>query len=124
MTPDLKAARGTKRTCQNDDCGLHFYDLNRDTIVCPNCHSAYVAPVVVGVAVTAQPYRRSFNRSAPSAQAVHADAAGDNAAEAEAEETEEAENAEGTTETILEIDDDDETLDVDIDETMSDKLDD
>jgi uncharacterized protein (TIGR02300 family) len=122
MTPDLKAARGTKRTCQNDDCGLHFYDLNRDTIVCPNCHSAYVAPVVVPLAVAAQPYRRSFNRSTPSPQAVHADAAGDNAAEAE--ETEEAENAEGTTEVILEIDDDDETLDVDIDETMSDKQDD
>ncbi|MBU2583529.1 MAG: TIGR02300 family protein [Alphaproteobacteria bacterium] len=35
-------ARGTKRTCQNDDCGARFYDLNRDPIVCPNCETAYV----------------------------------------------------------------------------------
>lgn len=37
-----KAARGTKRTCQNDDCASHFYDLNRDPIICPICGSEYV----------------------------------------------------------------------------------
>lgn len=37
-----KAARGTKRTCQNDDCASHFYDLNRDPIVCPICGTEYV----------------------------------------------------------------------------------
>lgn len=36
-----KAARGTKRTCQNDECGSRFYDLNRDPIVCPVCQSPY-----------------------------------------------------------------------------------
>ncbi len=36
-----KAARGTKRTCQNPECGARFYDLNRDPIVCPICESAY-----------------------------------------------------------------------------------
>lgn len=35
-------ARGTKRTCQNDDCGARFYDLNRDPIICPICEAAYV----------------------------------------------------------------------------------
>ncbi|MBU1212778.1 MAG: TIGR02300 family protein [Alphaproteobacteria bacterium] len=35
-------ARGTKRTCQNDDCGARFYDLNRDPILCPNCEAEYV----------------------------------------------------------------------------------
>jgi uncharacterized protein (TIGR02300 family) len=30
-----KAARGTKRTCQA--CGVRFYDLLRDPIVCPAC---------------------------------------------------------------------------------------
>jgi uncharacterized protein (TIGR02300 family) len=40
-----KAARGTKRTCQNPDCGARFYDLNRDPIVCPICESAYVIAV-------------------------------------------------------------------------------
>jgi uncharacterized protein (TIGR02300 family) len=36
-----KAERGTKRTCQNPECGARFYDLNRDPIVCPICHSTY-----------------------------------------------------------------------------------
>lgn len=34
-----KAARGTKRVCQN--CGSKFYDLNRDPITCPICHTVY-----------------------------------------------------------------------------------
>jgi len=37
-----KDARGTKRTCQNDECGSRFYDLNRDPVVCPICDSEYV----------------------------------------------------------------------------------
>jgi uncharacterized protein (TIGR02300 family) len=36
-----KAERGTKRTCQNPDCGSRFYDLNRDPIVCPICETSY-----------------------------------------------------------------------------------
>jgi uncharacterized protein (TIGR02300 family) len=36
-----KAERGTKRTCQNPECGSRFYDLNRDPIVCPICESVY-----------------------------------------------------------------------------------
>lgn len=45
-----KAARGTKRTCQNPECGARFYDLNRDPIVCPICQSVYklaTAPQVI-----------------------------------------------------------------------------
>ncbi|HEV8389912.1 MAG TPA: TIGR02300 family protein [Dongiaceae bacterium] len=30
---------GTKRTCQS--CGAHFYDLRKDTIVCPKCGVTY-----------------------------------------------------------------------------------
>jgi uncharacterized protein (TIGR02300 family) len=37
-----KAARGTKRTCQNGSCGSRFYDLGRDPITCPICGSSYV----------------------------------------------------------------------------------
>jgi uncharacterized protein (TIGR02300 family) len=33
--------RGTKRTCQNGDCGARFYDLNRNPILCPICGSKY-----------------------------------------------------------------------------------
>jgi uncharacterized protein (TIGR02300 family) len=36
-----KADRGTKRTCQNPECGSRFYDLNRNPVVCPICESAY-----------------------------------------------------------------------------------
>jgi uncharacterized protein (TIGR02300 family) len=36
-----KAERGTKRTCQNPECGSRFYDLNRDPVVCPICQTAY-----------------------------------------------------------------------------------
>ncbi|MGI9524789.1 MAG: TIGR02300 family protein [Hyphomicrobiaceae bacterium] len=42
-----KEARGTKRTCQNPECGSRFYDLNRDPIMCPLCDAEYrLAPVV------------------------------------------------------------------------------
>jgi uncharacterized protein (TIGR02300 family) len=37
-----KQSRGTKRTCQNDDCGARFYDLERNPIICPICESKYV----------------------------------------------------------------------------------
>ena len=40
----LKEARGTKRTCQNSDCGVRFYDLGRSPIICPICASPYVLP--------------------------------------------------------------------------------
>ncbi len=36
-----KAARGTKRTCQNQECGARFYDLHREPITCPMCETVY-----------------------------------------------------------------------------------
>jgi uncharacterized protein (TIGR02300 family) len=30
---------GTKRTCQS--CAAHFYDLRKDTIICPKCGATY-----------------------------------------------------------------------------------
>ena len=47
-----KAERGTKRTCQNPECGSRFYDLNRDPITCPICSSVY-QPAVLSMAVAA-----------------------------------------------------------------------
>ena len=45
-----KQGRGTKRTCQSDECGARFYDLNRSPIVCPICGSIYeIASGPVGV---------------------------------------------------------------------------
>lgn len=40
-----KAERGTKRTCQNPECGSRFYDLNRDPITCPVCNSVYAIAI-------------------------------------------------------------------------------
>lgn len=34
-------ARGTKRTCQSNECGARFYDLNRNPITCPICGTIY-----------------------------------------------------------------------------------
>jgi uncharacterized protein (TIGR02300 family) len=45
----IKAARGTKRVCQN--CGSKFYDLNRDPITCPICESIYQQTEARGKAV-------------------------------------------------------------------------
>ena len=50
-----KAERGTKRTCQNPECGSRFYDLNRDPIVCPICQTAYERAVEMAAAAAAAP---------------------------------------------------------------------
>lgn len=51
-----KAERGTKRTCQNPECGSRFYDLGRDPITCPVCETVYqiaVSPLAVAAATPA-----------------------------------------------------------------------
>ena len=53
----VKAERGTKRTCQNAQCGARFYDLNRDPATCPICQTVYelaVSPAAIA-AVAAAP---------------------------------------------------------------------
>ena len=52
MATKQKQDRGTKRTCQNSECGSRFYDLNRTPIACPICGAAYVvgsspAPITI-----------------------------------------------------------------------------
>ena len=37
-----KDERGTKRQCEH--CGMKYYDLNRDPILCPGCAEPYVEP--------------------------------------------------------------------------------
>lgn len=48
-----KSQRGTKRTCQNPECGSRFYDLNRDPIVCPICSTEYALVAVPAMAAAA-----------------------------------------------------------------------
>lgn len=84
MASATKAARGTKRTCQNSDCGSRFYDLGRDPIVCPICGEEYV------IQVSAPPGAAAAAARKPAAKVPEFDAADgmkpDDAPEAEAEE--------------------------------------
>jgi hypothetical protein len=59
--------RGTKRTCQNEECGSRFYDLMRSSITCPICHSAFVPPPVREIVLEAAPKktRHAFRPNAP-----------------------------------------------------------
>jgi uncharacterized protein (TIGR02300 family) len=50
-----KAERGTKRTCQNTECGSRFYDLNRDPVTCPVCGTVYELAVSGGAIAAAAP---------------------------------------------------------------------
>ncbi|MES0404323.1 MAG: TIGR02300 family protein [Hyphomicrobium sp.] len=50
-----KQDRGTKRTCQNSECGSRFYDLNRTPIACPICGAAYVITSSPAAIVIVQP---------------------------------------------------------------------
>jgi uncharacterized protein (TIGR02300 family) len=68
MATATKAARGTKRTCQNSDCGSRFYDLGRSPVVCPICDSKYVlgvteaAAAAVGAAAGADKTRKAQSK--------------------------------------------------------------
>lgn len=62
-----KAERGTKRTCQNPECGSRFYDLNRDPIICPICESAYQlepSPAVLAAAAQAAAEKAAAKKAA------------------------------------------------------------
>jgi hypothetical protein len=61
----LKLERGTKRTCQNPECGARFYDLNRDPISCPICYSAYAIALQPPPQAPARPAPRPLKRPAP-----------------------------------------------------------
>lgn len=75
-----KQARGTKRTCQNDECGSRFYDLNRHPITCPICGSIYElasAPMAAAVAEEKRPGRPKKPVVFEDAEAAPAAAEGD-----------------------------------------------
>jgi uncharacterized protein (TIGR02300 family) len=51
-----KTDRGTKRSCQNPQCGSRFYDLNREPITCPICGTEYAlsaSPMAIAAAAPA-----------------------------------------------------------------------
>src|SRR5690242_18914041 len=85
----IKSERGVKRTCQNPECGSRFYDLNRDSIVCPICQSSYTV-VSQPCSFASRPAARPFKKSAPfvpaEAKAHPAREEGEDAVATEAEE--------------------------------------
>jgi uncharacterized protein (TIGR02300 family) len=63
-----KAERGTKRTCQNPECGSRFYDLSRDPVVCPICQTVYQIepdPAAIAAAAEAVAAERASARKVP-----------------------------------------------------------
>jgi uncharacterized protein (TIGR02300 family) len=106
-----KPELGTKRLCTN--CGAKFYDLSKDPIVCPKCHTA-LELATVSARARAEP---AVARAAPVAaeevvapETAEAEFVSLEEADAEAQgkKTDEAEAAEGGEE---EIELEDETLD-------------
>src|SRR4029450_4804413 len=81
-----KAQRGTKRTCQNPECGSRFYALNRDPIVCPICESVYeLAVSASALAAASQAEEKAARRPAKKPAFVPAEAAKEDAPQAEGE---------------------------------------
>jgi hypothetical protein len=66
----VHGVRGTKRTCQNEECGVRFYDLMRNPIACPICHSPFVPPPVRDADGAPRTYPSAFHR--PSASSLQA----------------------------------------------------
>jgi uncharacterized protein (TIGR02300 family) len=103
-----KAERGTKRTCRNPECGVRFYDLNRDPIACPICQTVFeLAPVAAAMAAgtpAAPEAARTTARKPPEPDAVAAE--GDEDALPPIEDDEEAAAGEED-ETFLEAEEED-----------------
>jgi uncharacterized protein (TIGR02300 family) len=62
MATKTKQDRGTKRTCQNSECGSRFYDLNRTPIACPICGVAYVVGAEPAAIVIVQPEEKTTSK--------------------------------------------------------------
>lgn len=109
------AKRGTKRTCDSDDCGRRFYDLNIQPTDCPYCGAAFVVPVKKVVEA-----RSYVSRSPPKVYKIQHEIAETSDALPEAEvaavEIDEEELADPAAEEIPETDEDgiDEELAVEI----------
>ena len=58
-----KPELGTKRLCAN--CGTKFYDLSKDPIVCPKCHTVME---LTAVATRARPETAAVAAAAPAAE--------------------------------------------------------
>ena len=105
------AQRGTKRTCQNEECGARFYDLTRNPIACPICQTAFVVPPAPSIEPKAPwksnrgPCQRPIVQPEPVAEAQEEAAELDSDEPAGTEDTE-AVAASEKPDLILDVDDD------------------
>ena len=112
--------RGTKRTCQNEECGARFYDLMRSPIKCPICQSAFIPPPVREISLESpvkkprSPFHRPSLQPAVVAEAVEVVAADD------ADEADTKIDAEES-DSVLELEEDDGEVIVDPSVTESEK---
>jgi uncharacterized protein (TIGR02300 family) len=88
ITAAMKTQRGTKRTCQNAECGSRFYDLNHDPIICPICNTTYSLALPPPAPVRASYQKPARKRDIEVADGIKAAVAteGDELAVIEAEE--------------------------------------
>jgi uncharacterized protein (TIGR02300 family) len=100
-----KQARGTKRTCQNEECGARFYDLNRNPIVCPVCEEMYE--------IASSPLTVDVNEEKARFKGKRADYDADKGARAE-----DAERAEPAEESLEDLEVADEEVAAEADETF------
>lgn len=110
ITAAVASKRGTKRHCQSEPCGLPFYDLNRDTIACPNCGESYVPAPVIAVKASygKRPQYKLFKPVDPVEEPEEkAESTGDDALDTITEDSDEIEKVD----TLLEIDEDDDGSD-------------
>lgn len=109
------ARRGTKRTCDNDDCGRKFYDLNISPTDCPYCGALFSAPIKKAVETKVSGTRLNFKSYKIRQEPAEI---GDAVREPEvpAVDIDDEETAEPASEEIPEIEEEvvDETLSVDI----------
>ena len=100
--------RGTKRTCQNGECGARFYDLHRNPILCPICGAKYtIAHSPSAAAAVAQEERAQRKMKKAEYTPAPAEAEAEEAVAAvEVEDGEEA-GAEAADETFLEEEEED-----------------
>ena len=85
-----KQDRGTKRTCQNSECGARFYDLGRSPITCPICGASYViasSPTPIAAVVPEEKAPRKPKKEEFAPAAAEETAAADELADVEADDT-------------------------------------